>query len=312
MRISIQELTNDGKLVQCLQESFSRGFISFEESYIDKEKVEEYNFLEFKLAFECPFCGCEMRETPKEFYRCYERDHKIEHENIDYDKGYRLKTCKIEDFKGYKIRIHKSPEIVRKKEYNGGRDKFIVFTNNLNSEFKFMDRSGSMIKFPLEKIQIFQKDSYEEVFEKLIKELRNKRKRLIDWNSVSGDEFQELFERLLIRNNKFETIRTGGESTDRGVDGYIRHKDKDLDLMVQCKRNTSKSLSRRDIRDMREDAEDENLKGFVLGCITISGDAAAPSRDYSNENIDYVDIWQETEIKEELSKYPDLIKEYFF
>ena len=147
---------------------------------------------------------------------------------------------------------------------------------------------------------------------------------MVNWNNISPTEFEELCYYLIELNN-FTNIQWFGKGGgDRGRDilcEEILNPLKNITIsnkwLIQCKRYTTKKITKTDISDALNSAREHNIDCFLLAITdTLSSDL----KDWINSiQIDYkfkIVLWEDLDIKREITRnlsiiashFPDLVK----
>jgi hypothetical protein len=297
-----------------IRKSISGKFVPLEESDENEETVVASEFFEKAYRSQCRQCGCDVTSDSLSF-DCPKCGFLFE-DNEDFEKGFRLVKTDLEDFKDYTVSIAEKPHIYYKNNQEDVTKKHIIFSDTDEEGFHFIDKSGQFVVLDIDKINMLEEERLEEVIE----DFKDRRRNLIDWKKLNTNdrEFQNLVYRILDRHEDFEVDLSGAEGNEGGMDASVYYKGrlgKPIEVIVQCKRNTSKALSPSDITDIK-DKIDINLDGsmILIACISVSGNVRkAQRRDkFLDENIHEVEIWQEEELMTELCEYPQLIREFFY
>lgn len=155
--------------------------------------------------------------------------------------------------------------------------------------------------------------------EDVIEELKNRRRQLVDFSKLDTDEreFQDLMCRILDRNPNFEVEFAGAKGTDGGMDALIHYVGgmNPMEVLLQCKRNTSSSLSPQDVREERNKIDgNHDASMLFLACMSVSRNVRDQQKNdkFKNHNVHEVEIWQKEKILNELCEYPYLIREFFY
>lgn len=317
--ISTKEIEKNPDLTEVIKSSISGGFVPLEDVSIDETELLLTEFLEPLIRYSCPKCGLRMSSPEKEeSYQCH-RCSNVFDEPERKQKGFKLDDYNFENFiPGYEVKICENPTRFMDKKIEDTNKKFILFSNRERDQYTFLDGSGAFVELSLNKLEQIIKGDLD--LEEIIEELRNKRKRKIEWSklNITGrkNEMQHLTYQILEEEEDFRIVQSGGRGNEGGVDGVVYYEggQNPRKMMLQCKRNVKGSLSRKNIRNMVADAEDEDFEGLLISAVNVSGDAMNRHKDneFSTQDIHPVFIWQAEKLESMLSKKPHLIRDFFF
>jgi len=297
-------------VIEIIKKSVHGGFISEEKLDEDlKELCEKLDWMEKVQDF---LCNCEDRHTTrigKEI--CLKTKENIEPKNVKI--GYRYKAEKEMDLNfnlEYDYFLYEHSDVVNPLDIP---TKSIIFVPDVD-QILFLDRIGSKILLPVEKIQLFLNN---ESRERLLNTIREKRQELINWKELDseGKEFQEITYRLVSRDERFKTERWGGRGPDQGKDTFcsIELGGRETRVLIQAKFNLSGSLNEDEVQKYLRKANRHDCKGLIISTINTSGDFESEfdKNAFHNKDVHFFRIWPGPEMKEKLSKHPDLLEEYF-
>jgi hypothetical protein len=192
--------------------------------------------------------------------------------------------------------------------------KSIVFVPDV-SEMVFSDKAGSIVFLPLDVLPEFFGP---EDREQHLSEIADKRKTLIDWGRLdtNGGDFQEIIFRLVKKDDNYFNESWGGSGPDQGKDGFcsINLGGRETRILVQAKfNNQGDAVNDSQVERSCRKADRHNCGGVILGAVKTSGDLESEFEKgtFRTRNVNFLRIWSGPEVKEKLSKQPDLVAEYF-
>lgn len=140
----------------------------------------------------------------------------------------------------------------------------------------------------------------------------------MDWSKLTPSQFEELCFKL-ISKSEFKNVSHFGGTGDRARDIVAEHEygvagvTERNNYLIQCKRKLSGALGIADIRDVKDwlDSHGDFDRALIIAATNVSSD----TQDWLagiNKNSKYkMRIWEKAELELQLSKHPDLMKEYF-
>ncbi|SDQ40817.1 hypothetical protein [Natronobacterium texcoconense] len=311
-QITEHDFSDPSTVVSILNEGLHGGFIdkgSLSDEEIHFCKVTDW--IESVQKFKCSSCG-KWHTAPHGEEKCLRTREPVEPRTAK--TGFRVTAgsqLDLEISDDYSLYIY---------EYSSSVDttklpyKSIVFTPDLD-EMVFSDRAGSTVLLPLSELPTFVDESSRE---NIISDINQKRKRLIDWESLDsgGDDFEEIIFRLVKRDDNYFNESWGGSGPDQGKDGFcsIDLGGRETRVLVQAKfNNNGDAVNDRQLDKSCRKADRHDCSGVIIGAVKTSGDLESEVErgTYQTQKVHYLRIWPGPEIKEKLSEHPDLIAEYF-
>lgn len=309
-KIRKEAILDNSKLVNLLEKFIDKGFISDEDLEQDEEDLcRSVTWITEKQKFDCPLCNewhivsSKKYECPKEFTKVNPQENKIR-------QGYgRVNNWDLE------LEIEETQtNIVESRKFSdpSHEEKSIYFTNDCD-EIEFLDPAGNTVFVPIDKIYEFVET------DEMIERIRSLRKDRVNWPILDeeGDQFEEIVYRLIERDSRYFNAAWGGTGPDQGKDGYFTTNiaGNEIRLMSQQKFNNNSSGVNTDDVDLycRKASKTHDCKGVLIAAVNITGplESDLESGVFETAEIRWCEVWSGEEIKEKLSKHPDLISEYF-
>lgn len=306
------DFNSSANLVAVLEKTLDGGFVPREEfDETQQDLCEIVNWIESAVKFRCDCGDWHTAQTKDAEYDCPVRMYPVKPDETIF--GFRRKANISLDLDldvEYELEIAEHTSRVSVSEFD---DKAIVFAPDVDS-LEFPDRVGRVVWLPLCDLPNLVS---EEDRTRMLSNIRERRRNFIDWERLenTGDDFEEITYRLIARSDLFYNRSWGGRGPDQGKDAYcsVDTGGPGTRVLVQAKGQPESSLNKTDIREMVQDAASHDCEGLLVTTINITGDAETKYErgGYRTASVPYIKIWPGVEIKERLSRHPDLISEYF-
>jgi len=311
-QITEQDFSDPSTTLSLLEKGLHGGFLS-EDSLTEEETelCKQKEWIERVNKYKCSSCGTWHKAPPGE-ERCLRTQEPIEPRKIQL--GFRVIADESLDFDldiDYELFVEEASSAVDTATLPY---KSIVFLPDTN-DIVFSDRAGSTVFLPLDVLASFTDGKSRN---EILSEITEKRKRLVDWERLDdgGGDFEEIIFRLVSRDDNYFNESWGGSGPDQGKDGFcsINLGGRETRVLVQAKfNNNGKAENSDQVEKSCRKAERHDCRGVIIGTVKTSGDLESEfdSGALHTRSVNYLRIWAGPEIKEKLSKHPDIVAEYF-
>lgn len=312
MQVSDEDLSSPSVALSILEQGLHGGFIEQADlAEEESEFCERTDWVERVIRFKCRSCRS-WHTTPLGEKRCLQTQQSVN--SIEEKQGYRVlgdPQLDLEIEEDYNLFLKESSSTI---ETAALPYKSIVFVPD-EDEMVFSDRAGSTVLLPLRKLPEFA----DEIARKeLIENINEKRKRLVDWDRLDagGDDFEKILFRLVKRDGNYSNERWGGNGPDQGKDGFcsIDLGGRETRVLIQAKfNNKGDAVNDRQVERSCRKADRHDCRGVIIGTVRTSGDLESEleAGTLHSKSVHYLRVWPGPEIKEKLSKHPDIIAELF-
>jgi len=307
--IGKKQIANNKRIIRILKDGIGGEFLKLEDYDLNRHQVEERDFIKLCLRLKCPNCGSENLKEPNNIYNCNNCMENFSEPEKE-ETGFKIDNIELEQFiKGYTLIIKEIPH----NFYESGRldkEKYLIFTRGSEGNFEALDSGAEVTILPLRYLRTFAKEEKEA--KEIVEVLKGKRSGRIDFDLITGKEFQSLVYRLFSRLERFDPLMEGGYNQDQGKDGILRLSGHgDQKVMIQAKKKDD--VNSDDIRDMVRDAHQHNCEQLVVAILDVTGDAMTKYNEnsfLSASHLNNIEIYKEEDIKEMLQQNIDLIKSF--